>query len=206
MDWGGRREQAERTVSVGDWWGLGAVRQSRRTFRWWCGQPKLHLAAPLLKTAWAFEAQLPLNEPVLTSFKGTTPWGPTLWAWKSSQGGNGTPQGPRAASFPSSGFLASSGAPPLEAWPQGPALRLKPPPAMSSREAMPGLQFGRTTAPRIPELHFHLLPPHLPAGGEKAGPSPWTPTSATSQQWCPRICRLCQPLFCPRSPSTGVSF
>ena len=95
--------------------------------------PSFTREAPLSKRAWAFEAQLPLNEPVLTSFKGTTPWGPTLWAWKSSQGGNGTPQGPRAASFPSSGFLASSGAPPLEAWPQGPALRLKPPPAMSSQ-------------------------------------------------------------------------
>ena len=48
--------------------------------------PSFTREAPVLKTARAFEAQLPLNEPVLTSFKRTTPWGPTLWVRKSSPG------------------------------------------------------------------------------------------------------------------------
>lgn len=169
--------------------------------------PSFSWEAPLLKTAWAFEAQLPLNEPVLTSFKGTTPWGPTLWAWNSSQGGNGTPQGPRAASsFPFSGFFASSGAPPPEAWPQGPVLRLKPPPAMSSRGGHAGSPVWKDNCTPDPRATLPPAPSPPSCRGEKAGPSPWTPTSATSQQWCPRICRLCRPLFFPRSPSTGMSF
>lgn len=48
--------------------------------------PSFTQEAPVLKTARAFEPQLPLNEPVLTSFKGTTPWDPTLWVRQSSPG------------------------------------------------------------------------------------------------------------------------
>lgn len=45
---GGGSRGSERSA-WGDWWGFGAVRQSRRTFRWWCGQPKLQLGGSSIK-------------------------------------------------------------------------------------------------------------------------------------------------------------